>query len=157
MGRPLSTPREVIDRARDLWEAGMSANAVAREIGVHHTTILDWRDRFGWRRGSATGRKLEAIEMFRRGYSAQAIAERVGVHVSTVHYWARNEDWASLSKVESAAALDADAEAAEAKRIEVLRLWREGRVMLDIATATNLPWPRVHLIIFDARRAQRAA
>lgn len=160
MGMPSQASAETLTRAREMWEAGRSGPSIAEASGVSAWTVYHWRDTYGWMRrprASLQDRREEAHRLRRRGQTVASIAARLWVSEETVHGWIEIGGWDDEPRVESAEGLDAVDREAGAKRLEILRLHREGRTIYEIASETSIPWPRVHSLVFDAKRAARGA
>ena len=43
-------PKEIRQKARELYEAGKSLNEIAKELGVGKSTLSDWKNKENWER-----------------------------------------------------------------------------------------------------------
>jgi uncharacterized protein YjcR len=84
--------REKIERLGfQMWQDGMLDKEIAKDIGCHRETVLEWRKRHGLE-SNVGGKVLARLDemgwgLYRDGCNDQEIAREVGCKGCTVHLW----------------------------------------------------------------------
>lgn len=87
--------KSTITEALKRMKQGKSVNSVARELGVHPSSVFKWKsDYLSDHQATPTdGLKhdkkiiLKACELLRQGYNLREVAAEIGVSISMVHTW----------------------------------------------------------------------